>query len=67
MTVTEAERLVRATTRPYPGAFARNNDGGTVRVWAGKIGNPGVPPAQTTYRIQLIDGVYDALDWELES
>lgn len=33
MTVTEADRLVRAVTRPYPGAFI-DRDGRRLRVWS---------------------------------
>lgn len=40
--VWEAERLVRATTHPYPGAFFRR-DGDVTRVWNAKVhaSNPG--------------------------
>jgi len=35
MTVAEIDRLVRATTRPYPGAFLRQEGGAILRIWAG--------------------------------
>jgi methionyl-tRNA formyltransferase len=65
MTVDEADRLVRATTHPYPGAFWVEADR-TVRVWAGAplaegAGTlPGAPVAR------LRDGRYQALDFTLE-
>jgi methionyl-tRNA formyltransferase len=35
MSVDEVDRLVRATTHPYPGAFYYDNDGNKVIVWEG--------------------------------
>ncbi len=66
MPVEYVERLVRATTRPYPGAFYENEDGGLVRVWSGRIGDPGTPPEDSAVRIALSDGVYDAVEFERE-
>jgi methionyl-tRNA formyltransferase len=60
MTVDEADRLVRATTRPYPGAFWIDGDR-TLRVWAGgRELRPGAVP------LELADGTYNALDYEWE-
>lgn len=40
LSVVEAERLVRATTHPYPGAFVDRPDG-RLRVWAAHVRRPG--------------------------
>lgn len=64
MSVGEVERLVRATTRPYPGAFVRRDDGSQLRIWSGRIGDPAHPPSGP--RVQLADGVYDALEYDIE-
>lgn len=60
MTVSEADRLVRATTRPYPGAFFRNEDGSKFIVWSGsKI------PLKNSNPIQFCDGLYYATEFEI--
>jgi methionyl-tRNA formyltransferase len=66
MAVAEVDRLVRATTRPYPGAFWEDG-GGVVRIWAGTIGDPAGPPPAGALRLPLRDGVYEALDHEREA
>lgn len=65
MSCEAAERLVRATTHPYPGAFWENN-GEIVRVWSGKIVGGDL---NTTggVRIELSDGVYEATEFDIES
>lgn len=61
--VSEAERLVRATTRPYPGAFITLGPAHkTIRVWAGKPSVSAQPP-HGALRLQFADGSYDALVW----
>jgi methionyl-tRNA formyltransferase len=62
MTVGEVDRLVRATTRPYPGAYIEEG-GVATRIWRGRIagGEPALPGAM---RLVLADGAYDALEWE---
>jgi methionyl-tRNA formyltransferase len=65
MTVAEAERLVRAVTRPYPGAFVVEDDA-VVRIWRGEVGDAGTAPPPGAHRIALADGVYDALEHERE-
>lgn len=64
--VLEADRLVRATTRPYPGAF-RELEGRVLRIWAGLPSGerPGAPPG--SYRLAFRDGTYDATDYEWEA
>ena len=34
----EVDRLVRALTRPYPGAFVIADDGSVIRIWTGHVG-----------------------------
>jgi methionyl-tRNA formyltransferase len=64
MTVGEVERLVRAVTRPYPGAYLVRPEG-VLRIWSGRaVGEPGTA-ADPGYRIQLKDGWYEALDYEV--
>ena len=55
MTVEEVDRLVRATTRPYPGAFIEK-EGDKIIIWAGKM------EANETaiMKIPCRDGVYYA-------
>jgi methionyl-tRNA formyltransferase len=64
MTVAEVERLVRATTRPYPGAFWK--DGRTVRIWKGKAAVAATPPMPGVLQIELTDGIYEALEYDIE-
>lgn len=54
MTVEYVDRLVRATTHPYPGAFLRRSDGSVLRVWSGA---PATGPS-SELDIQLTDGWY---------
>jgi len=71
MTVSMVDRLVRATTRPYPGAFWDDGDR-RVRIWAGRIVEPESKSTgqvsstnATSLRITLADGVYEAQDFDL--
>lgn len=59
MTMLEADRMVRAVTRPYPGAFYREGDR-TLRIWSARVS----PEAG---RIRLRDGWLEPVDFELES
>jgi methionyl-tRNA formyltransferase len=65
MTVAEVERLVRATTRPYPGAFWQDN-GTMLRVWEGKVSDAAEPPGPGVRRLYFSDGAYDLLHYEVE-
>jgi methionyl-tRNA formyltransferase len=68
MTVEYVDRLVRATTRPYPGAFYRKDlDGPILRIWRGRITNIDQTLADSSELIEMSDGVYEALDFELEN
>jgi len=61
MTVDEVDRLVRGVTRPYPGAFWERGSQ-RVRVWAGTDR----ATSEEAVEIRLSDGVYFAIDFELE-
>jgi methionyl-tRNA formyltransferase len=65
MTVAQVERLVRAVTRPYPGAFVEEN-GAVVRIWAGRPAAGATPPPGAR-RFTFADGAYDAVDFDLEA
>ncbi len=65
MKTVDAERLIRATTHPYPGAFWKEG-AGILRIWIGVIGTEHEEPPDGARRIRLSDGVIDALDYELE-
>lgn len=57
MTIEEVDCLVRATTRPYPGAFLRQHDGGVLRIWKGRpLARGGAVPGRPV--ISLPDGDY---------
>jgi len=59
--VQEAERLVRAVTRPYPGAFYFDGEGRKVTVWKAGIeagGDEGLPGPRLVFR----DGVLRILE-----
>jgi methionyl-tRNA formyltransferase len=62
MSVAEVDRLVRAATRPYPGAFIEQG-GVTTRIWRGRIA-AGDPASPAVMRLVLADGAFDALEWE---
>lgn len=65
MTVGEAARLVRATTRPYPGAFY--DDGGRrIRIWSGRIVADTAKNLPSGFCIDLADGLYEAVEFEIE-
>ena len=66
MTVGHVERLVRATTHPYPGAFYENADGSILRIWRGRVADIENTVADRVELIELSDGVYEALDFERE-
>ncbi len=66
MTVEHVDRLVRATTRPYPGAFWDAAPQGRIRVWGGAPA-ASAPAAPGAWRLPLADGAYDALDYVLEA
>jgi methionyl-tRNA formyltransferase len=66
MTVEEVDRLVRATTHPYPGAFWQDSDK-IIRIWRGEIGDPLQPSSENVWQLSLSNGIFNALDYEIES
>ncbi len=60
MTMEDAEKLVRAVTHPYPGAFY---NGGTkiIRIWSAKTDASEVEGA-----IKLSDGYLILVEYEIE-
>jgi len=58
MTMDQADKLVRAVTHPYPGAFYKDGDK-VIRIWSAKIDpNKG--------EIKLRDGYLTPVDYEIE-
>lgn len=57
--VEEAERLVRATTRPYPGAFIIE-EGRKIIIWSAKVANT----LPTEKHLRFNDGYLILDDWE---
>lgn len=64
MSVREADRLIRAVTRPYPGAFI---DHGTtrLRIWEARPAGPDADHGAT--KLRFADGVLTILDAEEET
>lgn len=61
MTCQEVDRLVRATTRPYPGAYLALENGMKKIIWRGKtVFTPGAQ------KIDLLDGHYYILEYSIE-
>jgi methionyl-tRNA formyltransferase len=58
MTMDEADKLVRAVTRPYPGAFYKGFDK-TYRIWSAKT-------SKEDGAIKLIDGYLIPIEYEVE-
>ncbi|NLC69024.1 MAG: methionyl-tRNA formyltransferase, partial [Clostridiaceae bacterium] len=58
MTMEEAERLVRAVTHPYPGAFYKDGDK-CIRIWSARID-------KNNGKIRLSDGYLTPIDYEIE-
>jgi methionyl-tRNA formyltransferase len=62
MTVREVDRLVRAVTHPYPGAFVVGSNGDRLTIWAG---SPDAPTSseEPQIRLALSDGDYWIHAW----
>lgn len=60
MTVEEVDRLVRATTKPYPGAFIMNGEKKII-IWSGTPGKH----EDASMEIEFKDGVYSLLKYEV--
>ena len=61
MTMREADRLVRAVTHPYPGAFYYK-EGKKITVWSAEISEY---PEENSFRLK--DGYLNLLEYEMES
>jgi methionyl-tRNA formyltransferase len=61
----EVDRLVRATTRPYPGAFL-DEAAGRLRIWEGRVPAAGEGVPAGTREVSLERGRYLATRWDLE-
>jgi len=62
MTLKEVDRLVRATTHPYPGAYIMLDNLTKLIIWSGSTS-----PVQSEKVLNLSDGVYYVIDYELTS
>lgn len=63
MSLLEVDRLVRATTRPYPGAFVDASGKARLRVWGGSLTEPFRGEVRP---LAMSDGTYFATDFEYE-
>jgi methionyl-tRNA formyltransferase len=65
MSLREADRLIRAVTRPYPGAFI-DKDGRRLRVWSAEIASGGPSGFPDAPYLRFADGWIRVLDhaWE---
>jgi methionyl-tRNA formyltransferase len=59
MYVQDADKLVRATTRPYPGAFKKYDKETKLVVWEGSL-----LKQENSIPLEFIDGFYYAVDYE---
>jgi methionyl-tRNA formyltransferase len=59
MSVKDVEILVRATTRPYPGAYKVIDEKTKLIVWSGALSTQ-----ENSIPLQFFDGVYYAIDYE---
>ena len=59
MTLKEVDRLVRATTRPYPGAYKMYDAKTKIIIWRGSI-----LANEQSIPLQFLDGFYYATDFE---
>lgn len=60
MSILEVDKLVRATTRPYPGAFILINESVKLIIWGGSVN-----PILNSKVVEFIDGSYYASDFEI--
>jgi methionyl-tRNA formyltransferase len=60
MSVLEVDKLVRASTRPYPGAFVKLDEINKLIIWGGST-----QPIQKSKSISFCDGIYYASDFEI--
>ena len=62
MTLKEVDRLVRATTHPYPGAYIMLDTLMNLIIWSGSAS-----PVQSEKVLKFSDGAYYVTDFELIS
>ncbi len=67
MSVDDVDRLVRATTHPYPGAFWEQADGCRMRIWAGRPLESQAAAYSAAAVLQLADGAYEPVEYEIET
>ncbi len=60
MTLKEVDRLVRATTHPYPGAFIMLDSSTKLIIWSGSCS-----PVHSTRVLNFVDGLYYVVDSEV--
>jgi len=60
MTIEEVDRLVRATTHPYPGAFIKKGDKKII-IWSGEKGEI----KNSNMFFEFSNGIYTAIDYEI--
>jgi methionyl-tRNA formyltransferase len=65
MRTEEIDRLVRATTHPYPGAFLSMPDGTITRIWAGTMDPPS--SGRVVFELKSNDGIYYATEYAVET
>jgi methionyl-tRNA formyltransferase len=61
MSLMEVDRLVRATTRPYPGAYIELSSGQKKVIWRGSL-----EEVEGAEELSLVDGKYYILDYSIE-
>jgi len=66
MSLVEVDRLVRATTRPYPGAFLEQG-GQVLRVWAGRVMESRRRASAGGILLDFRDGCFEATDYSWET
>jgi len=60
MSVEEVDRLVRATTKPYPGAFIMDGEKKII-IWSGIPGKH----VNASMELEFLDGIYSVIDYEI--
>lgn len=65
MSIDQVDKLVRATTHPYPGAFFKTEKG-IIRIWSGNSVKKGETTEDDTLIIELADGIFVPKDYEVE-
>ncbi len=65
MSVMEVDRLVRATTHPYPGVFIDHQQFGRIRLWSGRPARRS-NISNSSLCLSFVDGEFEVTDYELE-